>query len=110
MGMAGLYFWFDPARVSFFPPCPFRFLTGLECPGCGSQRCLHQLMHGNIRQAYHHNPLLVVSLPYVLTGLLLEYSPLRKSQAGFQQRFYGKTASLLVLGIVLVYWIGRNVF
>jgi hypothetical protein len=71
IGMAAFYFWFDPGQASFFPPCPFRLLTGLECPGCGSQRCLHQLAHGNIRQAYLYNPLMVLSLPYVLTGLIL---------------------------------------
>lgn len=110
LGMAAVYFWFDPSRVSFFPPCPFRLLTGLECPGCGSQRCFHQLMHGNVRQAYHHNPLMVISLPYVVTGLLLEYTPLREKQADFHQRFYGKTASLIVFGIVVLYWIGRNIW
>ena len=66
-------------------------------------------MHGNIRQAYHYNPLLVLSLPYVLTGFAVEYTPLRKSHPDFHQRFYGKTASLLVFGIVVIYWIGRNI-
>jgi hypothetical protein len=67
-------------------------------------------MHGNIRQAYHYNPLLVLSLPYVLTGLVLEYTPLRNIRSDLHQRFYGKTASLIVFGIVVVYWIGRNVY
>ncbi|GAB3897847.1 hypothetical protein GCM10028803_16500 [Larkinella knui] len=65
-------------------------------------------MHGNIRQAYGHNPLMVLLSPYVLTGFVLQYSPLRKTQADFHRRFYGKTASLLVFGMIIVYWIGRN--
>ncbi|MFC5412006.1 DUF2752 domain-containing protein [Larkinella bovis] len=109
LGIATVYFWFDPEQQSFFPPCPFRLLTGLECPGCGSQRCLHQLLHGHIDQAYRYNPLLVLSLPYLLAGLMLEYTPLGKTYATVQNRFYGKTASWVVFGIVLTYWIGRNV-
>ncbi|MGV3560560.1 DUF2752 domain-containing protein [Larkinella arboricola] len=106
--MAGIYGWFNPADVSFFPPCPFKLLTGLECPGCGSQRCLHQLMHGHIRQAFAYNPLLVLSLPYLLLGFLLEYTPLGRKQPELHRRLYGKTASWLVFGVVIVYWIGRN--
>ncbi|GAB3260565.1 hypothetical protein GCM10027347_24960 [Larkinella harenae] len=109
IGMVAVYSWFDPARVSFFPPCPFRLLTGLECPGCGSQRCLHQLLHGHIRKAYAYNPLLVLSIPYVLLGLWLEYNPFGRKHQPVKHWFYGKTASLIVFGIVILYWIGRNI-
>ena len=27
----------------YFPKCPFRFITGLQCPGCGSTRACYQL-------------------------------------------------------------------
>src|SRR5580693_9291812 len=37
---------FDPATSGIFPPCPFRYLTGWYCPGCGSLRAIHQLLHG----------------------------------------------------------------
>ncbi|MFD1140618.1 DUF2752 domain-containing protein [Larkinella insperata] len=103
------YGWFNPAQVSFFPPCPFKLLTGLECPGCGSQRCLHQLLHGRVGQAFSYNPLLVLSLPYLLLGFLLEYTPLGPKRPGLHQRLYGKTASWLIFGIVVLYGIGRNV-
>src|SRR4051794_18522002 len=54
---------FDPATAGFFPPCPFRLLTGLRCPGCGSTRALHQLLHGQVGAALALNPLLPLSLP-----------------------------------------------
>lgn len=53
---------FDPAQGGF-PICPFRALTGLLCPGCGSQRALHALLHGKVGMAFGHNALLVASLP-----------------------------------------------
>ncbi|GAB3340921.1 hypothetical protein GCM10027299_54740 [Larkinella ripae] len=69
---------------------------------------MHQLSHGHIERAFQYNPLLVVSLPYILLGLVLDYTPLRHTHPVFYQRFYGKTASLLVFGIVILFWIGRN--
>jgi len=56
-------FWFDPSRSPFYPTCQFHRLTGLQCPGCGSLRALHQLLHGRLAAAFQLNALLVISLP-----------------------------------------------
>lgn len=58
-----IYFLFDPTQVSIFPPCMFHQLTGLDCPGCGAQRALHQLLHGNLVAAFRLNAMFVLSLP-----------------------------------------------
>jgi len=60
---------FDPATSGVFPPCPVRYLTGWYCPGCGSLRSMHQLLHGNLRAAWAMNPLTVTLLPFVMYGL-----------------------------------------
>src|SRR5579872_6995396 len=60
---------FDPATSGVFPPCPVRYLTGWYCPGCGSLRALHALLHGNLRQAWAMNPLTLIVLPYLTYGL-----------------------------------------
>lgn len=55
---------FDPnAANSILPPCPFLALTGWLCPGCGSTRALHALLHGDLAQALAMNPLLVIAMP-----------------------------------------------
>jgi hypothetical protein len=61
---------FDPATSGVFPPCPLRYVTGWYCPGCGSLRAIHQLLHGNLRAAWAMNPLTVVLLPFLSYGLL----------------------------------------
>ena len=33
-------------------PCPFKYLTGMDCPGCGFQRSLIALSKGDIRQSF----------------------------------------------------------
>ncbi len=63
-GTAVLYRW-NPATAGFYPSCPFFALTGWYCPGCGSTRALHQLLHGNLGTAFDLNPLLVMALPLV---------------------------------------------
>ena len=63
---------FDPATSGIFPPCPFHYLTGLYCPGCGSLRAIHQLLHNNLQAAWAMNPLTVLLLPFVGYGLVAE--------------------------------------
>ncbi|HWY22698.1 MAG TPA: DUF2752 domain-containing protein [Candidatus Acidoferrum sp.] len=59
---------FDPATSGIFPPCPVRYLTGWYCPGCGSLRAVHQLLHGNLRAAWALNPLTILLLPFLVYG------------------------------------------
>jgi hypothetical protein len=60
---------FDPATSGLFPPCPLRYLTGWYCPGCGSLRAMHQLLHGNLHAACALNPLTVLLLPFLAYGV-----------------------------------------
>ena len=41
----------SPFVPGSYPTCPFLALTGLQCPGCGSLRALHELAHGNVAAA-----------------------------------------------------------
>lgn len=65
MGALVLLFAFDPAQHAFFPKCVFYWATGLFCPGCGSQRALHALLHGHVGEALGQNALVVLALPYL---------------------------------------------
>jgi hypothetical protein len=62
----GAYYWLDPAQYRIFPICLLHHYTGLQCPGCGGQRAVHQLLHGDLLAAWHQNALLVLALPVVL--------------------------------------------
>jgi hypothetical protein len=37
--------------------CPFRFLTGLPCPGCGMTRSVVALLHGDLAASVFYHPL-----------------------------------------------------
>ena len=59
--LAILYF-FDPSTSAIFPPCPTNALTKLHCPGCGTLRAMHALLHGDVKEALSQNILAVILL------------------------------------------------
>lgn len=62
----------DPHRPnSMFPVCPFRVLTGWNCPACGALRMTHDVLHGNLSAALQDNAMLLVGLPLLAGWMLL---------------------------------------
>ncbi len=108
--LAVVYKMYDPFDFVFFPKCPFRELTGWECPGCGSQRALHHLLNGNVGGAFRANALLVVAIPYVIAGIAIEQvkSPGPRLLV-LRKALYGKWAIMVVLTLILGFFLLRNV-
>lgn len=71
--MVAVYAVFDPAESPWFPRCSFKLITGWDCPGCGSQRAVHALLHGHFAEAWHFNPLFILEIPLlailIFTGI-----------------------------------------
>lgn len=66
---ACVLFFFDPMTSAFYPRCPSKLLTGYDCPGCGTTRALHGLVHLDFGAALRYNAAL-----FVLGPLLLLYA------------------------------------
>jgi hypothetical protein len=49
----------NPHHHQVFFPCPFHAVTGLYCPACGGMRMVHDLLHGDVMQAFHDNALAI---------------------------------------------------
>ena len=107
-GAATYLFLVDPARSGAYPPCLFRLLTGLQCPGCGSIRALHQLMHGHPVIAFELNPLLLVALPFLVFAFL-RFNPsfVRYYSAKIESNSPVRLGWLMV-ALVICFWIFRN--
>jgi hypothetical protein len=52
-------------------PCPFKKLTGIDCPGCGFQRSVIALVKGNLSDSFHFYP---ATIPFLLTILFVLFS------------------------------------
>jgi Protein of unknown function (DUF2752) len=64
----------DPHRPGFlFPGCPFKALTGWNCPGCGGLRMTHDLLHGDLSAAVVDNAFLLVGLPLLAVWLMARW-------------------------------------
>jgi L-lactate permease len=69
----------DPHAPGFgFPTCPFRLLTGWNCPGCGGLRMTHDLLHGDVSAAVTDNVFLLVGLPMLALWLIVRWRTGRK--------------------------------
>ena len=102
-----VYALLDPASLPF-PRCPFLMLTGFKCPGCGSQRAIHALLHGDVAEAFRYNALLLIAIPWIALCLFAE------SRRTRNPRLYARlNAPLLIwlfLAMVLIWWVLRNIF
>ncbi|MDR6785886.1 hypothetical protein ABIE26_004645 [Pedobacter africanus] len=49
---------------NFFLPCPFKALTGFDCPGCGFQRSFFALLKGDLQESFHLYP---PTIPLLIT-------------------------------------------
>lgn len=106
---AAVLFHVVPENAQWLPPCLFHKLTGLNCPGCGTTRALHALLHGDVAGALRLNVMIVVTVP------LLVYSVVRTVRGaliGTRPRPAGPLPAWLpwtIAGVIVVFWIARNI-
>lgn len=103
----GLLLCFSPVECQWFPPCPFRSLTGWYCPGCGSTRALHHLLHGKIGAAFGYNPLMVASVPFLLVRGVARWVPGCALRV-FDEKALRPAAIIGICVLVVVYGVLRN--
>lgn len=106
---AYVYYTFDPNLYNWFPKCPFKACTGLDCPGCGSQRAVHALLHGNFLEAFQHNALLIPFIPYLAAGF--GYRCLKEPGEHilkWRKIWFGEYAIKVIATIIFTYFILRN--
>ena len=77
LGYVGLV---DPHNAnSAYPHCPFKWLTGWNCPFCGGLRMTHDLLHGHLAASINDNVFLLVGLPILAGWLLMRRQQGRRS-------------------------------
>ncbi len=63
LGGLAVVYRFPPTEYSFYPRCPIYLTTHWLCPGCGSTRALHALLHFDVQSALHYNALFTLLFP-----------------------------------------------
>jgi hypothetical protein len=97
-------------------PCPFRALTGWDCPLCGGTRMGDALLHGDIRTAFEFNPLalvgmLIMGVLGVLWAVEAAGGPAVRIPRSLAERLRAvRLSHWLVIGLIVAvaYTLGRN--
>lgn len=110
MAVAFVFYFLDPADYLFFPKCPFLMTTGLECPGCGSQRAIHDLLHFRIGDAFNQNAVVPIAIPYIFLGIYLDFFGGKEKYPRLERFFFGEWAGFIVIFVIIGYWVLRNIF
>lgn len=90
----------DPHVQGSWGLCPFKALTGWDCPGCGSLRAVNDLTHGDVVAAASSNLVLVLAIPLVVGVWALW---VHRTWTGESRRpARPRTAAVLALGTLLL--------
>ena len=69
LGYVGLV---DPHNTnSVYPLCPFKMLTGWNCPLSGGLRMTHDLLHGDLAASINDNVFVLVGIPLLLGWVVM---------------------------------------
>ncbi len=101
---------FNPSApgAAIYPSCPFHTMTGLNCPGCGITRGLHQLLHGQFLSALNHNALLLLLLPILGYALASNALVVIRGRGLPRPAMKSRYAHVLTW-VLVVFWVLRNI-
>ena len=88
--------------------CLFYQITGLSCPGCGNTRVVLSLLEGDILRAFSYNLLFPVGFLYIgYVYICCSIHYLKKNR--FAYRSPAPVVDWIVLGVILLWWVIRNI-
>jgi hypothetical protein len=97
----------DPNQPGHYPTCPFLMLTGWFCPGCGSLRALHDLTQLDVAGAWAMNPMLLVTLPFLLVSWI--FWTRRRVLGTAKSRLLPGWVVIGILAVMVGYGVARNI-
>ncbi len=95
-------------RSEVFPKCPIYSLTGIYCAGCGSQRAVHQILHGHIIEGIKHNILILFLIVVLLYDASIKILKLVFNQT-YKNLLHNSKITYTILILVILFWILRNI-
>ena len=78
-------------------PCPFKYFTGIDCPGCGFQRSVIALVQGDLHKSFGIYPPAIPLLLFFAYGIL-DY----RFKLDTKNEIIKKTAYMIVGTIIMV--------
>jgi hypothetical protein len=85
---------------NFLIPCPFKKLTGIDCPGCGFQRSFLALLRGDISKSFHLYPATIPLLLITIYTIADARWPMDRNNY-VKKTLYIGTAALITIAYVI---------
>ncbi len=95
-----LLYFVNPTEATLYR-CPVYYSLGIKCPGCGSLRAMHYLLHGDFPTAVHYNLMVPVLLLLLMGGWL---ATRRESLARWMNNLYNTQLFRFAVVFLLVGW------
>jgi hypothetical protein len=85
-------------------PCPFKYLTGIDCPGCGFQRSVLALIQGDVSKSFTIYPPTIPLLIFFAYGIADSFFKLDN------QKGIIKKAGFIIAGTIVLVSYGIKMF
>lgn len=85
-------------------PCPFKYLTGIDCPGCGFQRSVIALAQGNLYKSFQLYPAAIPLLLFFAYGLADKFFQLDNSKNHFKKTLFVITGAIILSSYGIKLW------
>ena len=105
---AGFLYVMNPTETLGWAQCPFHAMTGLHCPGCGTLRALHALLHGRIIEALGLNVLTMSVLPFLAYPFISNVVMLVRGR-GLPRVRVPMFLQVALIAAIFVFWGLRNI-
>lgn len=106
-GLAVLFFLLNPIEYEIFPRCIFNSITGYYCPGCGSQRAIHSLLHLDFAGVVSYNFLFIPAFLLIFYHYVHPFLNLKLNWK-LPNIFILKSTPWIIFAVVIVFWVLRN--
>lgn len=107
LGLLLVYYGKVDPDSGFMPQCVVKRLTGLSCPGCGSQRFVHAMLKGEFAEAVSYNYFLPIGI--LLIGVCTWLEQTRHKNPARYGRWMRPASIYIVVALMVLWMVVRNV-
>jgi hypothetical protein len=84
--------------------CPFKYLTGIDCPGCGFQRSLLALINGDLHKSIILYPSTIPLLIFFAYGISDGFFNLDNQKHTFKKTGFILIGSMILISYTIKMW------
>jgi len=81
--------------------CPFKYITGIDCPGCGFQRSVIALIQGNLNDSLQLYPATIPLLLFFAFGIADKFLKIDTTNHLIKKCFFVMVGSIVVISYLI---------